>query len=559
MTGSGPRRSSTAATGTAPRRGSRRLTTAAPRTRGWRSSAARTSSGRTLKPPRMMTWSARPRIQRKPSASMRARSVVRTHEPPAPSCAAFTSSSPSASAPSTRPSSGSTTRSSQPGCARPTLPRLAAQNCSVVGQVPAGDAAAELGRGVGAEHGDPVLGHERIGVVGRERRRPRDDRADAAQVRGVDVGLEHHPQRRGHEARRRRAMAANGVDPAVHREAFEQRERAAVGDALQDAEQTAEMDERRVDDRDAGAQAKLGVAIGLVVLRAGEHAPKRLVGEVDALGRTRRPARQHLHGDAAGASARCGRLRGAHHVDGADRRRERRASSTRPRGRRASRDPPARRRRRELERRDLVADPLGPALRVDRDDARAGAQRAEHEGDRRRVDCAAARRSACPRPEACAATDSTVAPSSPQVRQRPANSIAGAEGSMREHRGDALAELGGRASVISGSSEAAARAACRLTSAMPIGFPSARVDRGPAPSRRGTAGRATPRSRGPCPAWRRSACRDAGRDLVRARPQLLALDDLAHEPDPQRGLGGDALVVAATARCAASRRARSGA
>ena len=96
-TGSASARSSTAATGTAPSRRSSRPTTAAPRTAGWRSSAARTSSGRTLKPPRMIAWSARPRIQRKPSASMRARSVVRT-QPPSPSWPALTSSRPSASA-----------------------------------------------------------------------------------------------------------------------------------------------------------------------------------------------------------------------------------------------------------------------------------------------------------------------------------------------------------------------------------------------------------------------------------------------------------------------------
>ena len=38
--------------------------------------------------------------------------------------------------------------------------------------------------------------------------------------------------------------------------------------------------------------------------------------------------------------------------------------------------------------------------------------------------------------------------------------------------------------------------------------------------------------------------RDAGRDLVGAVPERVALDDLGHEPDAQRGLRGHALVVA---------------
>ena len=37
---------------------------------------------------------------------------------------------------------------------------------------------------------------------------------------------------------------------------------------------------------------------------------------------------------------------------------------------------------------------------------------------------------------------------------------------------------------------------------------------------------------------------DHRRDLVRARPQLVGLDDLGHQPDPQCGCGADAFVVA---------------
>ncbi len=96
--GRAPGRRSTAATGTAPRRSSSTPTTAASATPGTRSSAARTTSGCTLYPPRRMVSSARPTIQRKPSASRRARSVVRTQSS-VPSCAARTSSRPTASSP----------------------------------------------------------------------------------------------------------------------------------------------------------------------------------------------------------------------------------------------------------------------------------------------------------------------------------------------------------------------------------------------------------------------------------------------------------------------------
>ena len=150
--------------------------------------------------------------------------------------------------------SASTTRSSQPGCARPTLPRFVRPEASVVGEVPARDAAAELRRGVGGEHGHAVLRRERVGVVGVERRRPRDDRAEALEVCGIEVGVEHHAQRGRHEAGGGGPVAAHRVDPAVDREPLEQRERPAVADALQHPEEPAEVHERRVDDGDALAQ-----------------------------------------------------------------------------------------------------------------------------------------------------------------------------------------------------------------------------------------------------------------------------------------------------------------
>ena len=45
------------------------------------------------------------------------------------------------------------------------------------------------------------------------------------QVGRVEVGLEHHAQRRRHEARGRRAVAAHGVRPPVDGEPLEQAER----------------------------------------------------------------------------------------------------------------------------------------------------------------------------------------------------------------------------------------------------------------------------------------------------------------------------------------------
>ena len=121
-----PVRNSTMATGVSPSRSSGRPTTAAPCTAGWLSSAARTSSGITLNPPRMMAWSARPRIHRKPSASMRARSVVRIQSVDATQLARLHLQQPTRSVPNGVPSS-STTRSCAPSVARPTLPRLACQ------------------------------------------------------------------------------------------------------------------------------------------------------------------------------------------------------------------------------------------------------------------------------------------------------------------------------------------------------------------------------------------------------------------------------------------------
>ena len=89
-------------------------------------------------------------------------------------------------------------------------------------------------------------------------------------------------------------MPADRVGPLVDAEAFEQAEGPTVVHALQDAEEPAEVHQRRVDDRDAGTQPEIGVGVALVVLGAGKHPRQRLVGQGYPLRRPGRPARQHL-------------------------------------------------------------------------------------------------------------------------------------------------------------------------------------------------------------------------------------------------------------------------
>ena len=236
------------------RRGGRpaRPTTAAPRTAGWPSSAVRTSSGITLNPPRMIAWSARPRIHRKPSRVDAGQ--VGGADPvglPDPSWPGLTSSSPGSSGPSGLPPS-STTRSRAPRLARPTLPRLRAQCRRVVRQRPAGHSAAEFGCGIGGQHRYAELLGERVGVVGRQRRGARRD------------GDGCSPDRRGSgrsaaPCAARRAPAtppwAGGCAPrrptVESSKRRQQDERSRLGDALQHPEHAADVHQRGVDDRDA--------------------------------------------------------------------------------------------------------------------------------------------------------------------------------------------------------------------------------------------------------------------------------------------------------------------
>ena len=238
-----------------------------------------------------MVWSARPTIQRKPSSSSRARSVVRTQ----PASASW----------SARHLEQSHLAGLEHGARRlvddpQRAPRVGATDAAalgrpeplMVGQVPAGDASAELGRRVVGEHRHAVLLGECVGGFGAERCRARDDRLEAGEVGGIEIGIEHHAQRGGHEARRLRAVAAHAIDPFVHREPFEQRDATAVHHRLQHTEETAEMHERRVDDDDALAQPQIAGLLSFVVLGSFEHALECLVGQIDSLGRPGRAARE---------------------------------------------------------------------------------------------------------------------------------------------------------------------------------------------------------------------------------------------------------------------------
>ncbi len=114
------------------------------------------------------------------------------------------------------------------------------------------------------------------------------------QVVGVEGGVEDHAQGGGHQAHGAGPVAADGVGPAVDGEPFEQAERAPVVDALQDAEQAAHVDQRRVDHDHARPQAHVGGAVLLVVLGPDQHLQERLVGERHPLGRPGGAAREHL-------------------------------------------------------------------------------------------------------------------------------------------------------------------------------------------------------------------------------------------------------------------------
>ena len=124
----------------------------------------------------------------------------------------------------------------------------------VVGQRPAGHAAAEFGCRIGGQNGYAVLLGEGVGVVGRQRRRAAGDGADAVQV-GSRSGRSATPcAMRPAPATPRGAGACAPPRPSVELEAFQQHKGSRLGDALQHPEDAADMHQRRVDDRDAAAQ-----------------------------------------------------------------------------------------------------------------------------------------------------------------------------------------------------------------------------------------------------------------------------------------------------------------
>ena len=113
-----------------------------------------------------------------------------------------------------------------------------------VRQVPARDAAAELGRRVRRKHGHAVLFEEGVGVLRREGRGAGDDRLHAREVGGIEVRVEHHAQRGRNQADGARLVAPDRVDPRFDRKPFEQAEGASVADRREDAKQSAQVHHR---------------------------------------------------------------------------------------------------------------------------------------------------------------------------------------------------------------------------------------------------------------------------------------------------------------------------
>ena len=252
------------------------------------------------------------------------------------------------------------------------------------------------------------------------------------------------------------------------------RERAAVDDALQHAEQPAEVHERRVDDGHAAcAAAGRRSRVRLVVLGADEHPLEGLVGEVDALRRAGRPAREHPHRD-----ARPARRRRA--VPGPRRRPRASAPSSvdaRPSWRRARRAPGrrgrrARRRARAGRGRRCRRGCGRAAAGVDRDDAPAGPQHAEQRARSTTAGCAAGSPTSAPGAATSAATASTVAaelaPGVPPPLELDGAGAAGSMASTSAMRADSPAP-GVASSQPRLRPSAAGRSA---TSAMPSGLPS---------------------------------------------------------------------------------------
>ncbi len=118
----------------------------------------------------------------------------------------------------------------------------------------------------------------------------------------VQVGVQHHPQRGGHQRHRAGSVPAHRVGPLVELEAVQQHERPCLGDALQHPEHAADVHQRGVDDRDAAAEFR---RCGDVSRFGADHAARQhVVGEVDPFRRTGGAAGQHPYRDAGAAAAR---------------------------------------------------------------------------------------------------------------------------------------------------------------------------------------------------------------------------------------------------------------
>ena len=125
------------------------------------------------------------------------------------------------------------------------------------------------------------------------------------------------------------------------------------------------------------------------------------------------------------------------------------------------------------------------------------------------------------------------------MHQRPSNSIAGASGANAQHLGDPSTERMLHQRILGGRGR---RSAVEL--GLPEGVAEPGVDQALV---QGGAVRLVQRlPDGPHGALRgrRRLGRDRRRDLVGARPQLVAVDDLGHQADAQRRVGADPFVVA---------------
>ena len=180
----------------------------------------------------------------------------------------------------------------------PDAAALARSPLLLVLQRPPGDRAGELGRAVGAEHGNPVTALELFRQLRRQRRGARADGADAFERLGGDLGLQHHPQRGGRQPDVARAVPLDQLRPGADLELLQQGDAAAL-DHVRDREiQAADVGEGRPQDVRPAAQVRL---VRLVEDQPGraERRGHPVVGQLDPLGPPGGAAGHHQHGDIA--------------------------------------------------------------------------------------------------------------------------------------------------------------------------------------------------------------------------------------------------------------------